>query len=114
MNIRFSEPTKMLLVEWINCNVERPIHTDGEAQIRTFIKLKRENKLFDLIFSDNKLNLENKWVNLLIEDFIITNEGTYGGTDIENKREIVNFLQKTNKLYILFEGHYSYDETLLL
>ncbi|MBZ9632607.1 hypothetical protein LB465_17650 [Salegentibacter sp. LM13S] len=114
MHNRFSEASKMLLIDFINKHYDKPLFTDGEAIVRTYIALKRQNNLHELIFRNNEIDFQNKWVNVLLDDFVTGHEGKWGGSDTQNLKQVVNALQNSNSLYLLFEDHYSYDENSLL
>lgn len=110
---RFNDFTNHLLNEFLVSRTNREI-VDGEARTRLYVFLKASNNLHLMMERNGELDLQNEWVNKLLEDFITAHENSYGGMDYENVVEVYGCLKKSGKLYELHEGHYSYDEKILL
>ncbi len=107
---RFTHATNMLLNEFIRDNIQSPLYIDGEARIRTYLDLKKNGQLLKLISNSNgDLDFSNKWVVILLEDFITGHEGDFGDNTYINQLTVVRDLLKQNKLYLLFEDHYGPD-----
>jgi len=106
MEARFSNPTNMLLNEYIRDCKESPLYIDGEARIRTYKRLKDQNQLLRLIYRDGEVNYTNKWVVKLLEDFVTGHEGDYGHNDHVNHIAVILDLATRGELYLLFEEHY--------
>lgn len=86
----------------------------GEVRIRIYIQLKRSNELYKLFESGGTLDLNNEHVHKLFEHYIISHEGTIGGSDENNMRIVYNALKDGGNLHLLFEEHYSFETESLL